>query len=342
PSRSRCWPSLSSPARSRSASSRRVNPWIYCGDSRNRRPRPEQGLQGRQDPPAGAEGCRLQCPPWTGHDGHGSLGLGQVDVDCSAVRPAEARRGRGARARRKPVAEEQPHCRPVSTRALRVHLSGLQPLPGAGRRRTGSAGAAILRRARARGAGARHRRARARRPRQAAAPEDRRPPMNLGRTASAILPAPIMLLAAVSLVAIALGACQRGAASAPNQDTGGAMTPSRYATIASGKVDVEGGVVEVAARHPGVVREVLVQEGDTVRKGQILARLEDREARLAAATARAAVAQARSQLALAEVALRTARREQERLTRLAPSGPVSRQQLDQAADNVTSAEAQLA
>ncbi|TLZ15903.1 MAG: biotin/lipoyl-binding protein, partial [Gammaproteobacteria bacterium] len=59
------------------------------------------------------------------------------------------------------------------------------------------------------------------------------------------------------------------------------MTPSRYATIASGKVDVEGGVVEVAARHPGVVREVLVQEGDTVRKGQILARLEDREARLA-------------------------------------------------------------
>ncbi|TLZ44556.1 MAG: efflux RND transporter periplasmic adaptor subunit [Gammaproteobacteria bacterium] len=166
--------------------------------------------------------------------------------------------------------------------------------------------------------------------------------MNLGRTPSPILPAPIVLLTVVSLVAIELGGCQRGAASAPNQDTGGAMAPSRYATIASGKVDVEGGVVEVAARHPGVVREVLVQEGDTVRKGQILARLEDREARLAAATARAAVAQARSQLALAEVALRTARREQERLTRLAPSGPVSRQQLDQAADNVTSAEAQLA
>src|SRR5205807_7045470 len=61
--------------------------------------------------------------------------------------------GRGARARRKSVAEEQPQCRWVSTRALRVHLSGLQPLPGAGRRRTGGAGAAILRRARARGAG---------------------------------------------------------------------------------------------------------------------------------------------------------------------------------------------
>ena len=38
--------------------------------------------------------------------------------------------------------------------------------------------------------------------------------MNLGRTPSAILPAPIVLLTVVSLVAVALGACQRGAASA--------------------------------------------------------------------------------------------------------------------------------
>jgi HlyD family secretion protein len=152
---------------------------------------------------------------------------------------------------------------------------------------------------------------------------------------------PIVLLTAVSLVAAALGGCERGAASAPNQESV-AMGSSPYAAIAAGKVDVEGGVVEVAARHPGVVREVLVHEGDTVRRGQILARLEDREALLAAATARATVAQARSQLAVAEVALRTARREHERLTRLAPSGLVTRQQLDQAADSVSNAEAQLA
>jgi HlyD family secretion protein len=163
--------------------------------------------------------------------------------------------------------------------------------------------------------------------------------MDLVRTGSPFLRAPIVLTA-VSLVAAALGGCQRGAASAPAQGTGAAMTP--YAAIASGKVDVEGGVVEVAARHPGIVKEVLVHEGDTVKKGQILARLEDREALLAAATARAAVGQARSQLALAEVALRTARREHERLTRLAPSGLVTRQQLDQAADSVSNAEAQLA
>lgn len=163
--------------------------------------------------------------------------------------------------------------------------------------------------------------------------------MNRGSTPSSILRAVTVLLT-VSLLAVSLGACQQGAAAAPKAGTDIAMAP--YATIASGKVDVEGGVVEVAARHPGVVKEVLVQEGDVVKRGQILARLEDREALLAAATARATVSQARSQLALAEVTLRTARREQERLSRLAPSGLVSRQQLDQAADNLSNAEAQLA
>ena len=48
-----------------------------------------------------------------------------------------------------------------------------------------------------------------------------------------------------------------------------------YAATASGKVDVEGGIIQVAARAPGVVRQVFVQEGDEVAKGQALARLED-------------------------------------------------------------------
>ncbi len=39
-----------------------------------------------------------------------------------------------------------------------------------------------------------------------------------------------------------------------------------YAAIAAGKVDIEGGLVDVAARAAGIVREVLVQEGDKVKK----------------------------------------------------------------------------
>jgi hypothetical protein len=46
---------------------------------------------------------------------------------------------------------------------------------------------------------------------------------------------------------------------------------SPYAAIANGKADVEGGVIKVAARRGGVVREVFVNEGDRVVTGQILA-----------------------------------------------------------------------
>ncbi len=120
-----------------------------------------------------------------------------------------------------------------------------------------------------------------------------------------------------------------------------AVPPSPYATIANGKVDIEGGVVEVAARRPGVISEVEVQEGDVVRKGQILARQEDQDARLAVKSAKAAVVQAESQMPLMQVNLRTAQREFERLKTLVAAKLVSQQQVDQAGDSVASAQAQL-
>jgi HlyD family secretion protein len=142
-----------------------------------------------------------------------------------------------------------------------------------------------------------------------------------------------------ALGAAALTACQPGFSSDKHEAAAAANSP--YATIANGKVDVEGGVVEVAARRAGVVREVVVREGDAVRKGEVLARLEDEDSILAVHTARAAVDEARSQLALTEVNLRIARRESERLERIAPSKVVPQQQLDQASDAVTRAQAQL-
>lgn len=120
-----------------------------------------------------------------------------------------------------------------------------------------------------------------------------------------------------------------------------AVPPSPYATIANGKVDIEGGVVEVAARRAGVISEVLVQEGDYVHKGQVLARQEDEDSRLAVKSASAAVAQAESQRPLTQVNLHTAQREYERLKGLAATKLISQQQLDQAGDAVASAQAQL-
>jgi len=99
--------------------------------------------------------------------------------------------------------------------------------------------------------------------------------------------------------------------------------------------------VELPSPRAGTITKILVQEGDTVRKGQILARQEDDDATLAVNSAEAAVAQARSTLSLTQISVQTARREYERLRKLTPSGLVTQQQLDQAADSLATAEAQL-
>jgi len=135
---------------------------------------------------------------------------------------------------------------------------------------------------------------------------------------------------------------QAGAArQAEVEAAAGQEVESPYGAIASGRADVEGGIIQVAARRGGVVREVYVQEGDRVVGGQILARQEDDEARLAVSRAQAEVGQAQSQLANLRVNLNAAQRELARLEELAPSNFVAAQRLDQARDEVASAEAAI-
>ncbi|MDR7229172.1 HlyD family secretion protein [Caulobacter sp. BE264] len=117
--------------------------------------------------------------------------------------------------------------------------------------------------------------------------------------------------------------------------------PSPYAAIAQGKADVEGGVIQVAARRPGIVREVFVQEGDIVTKGQPLAKQEDDDVRLAAQTAAANLSSAKAQLALYQVQLRTAQREFNRLQGLAGANYVAAQKLDAARDQIAQAQANI-
>ena len=136
----------------------------------------------------------------------------------------------------------------------------------------------------------------------------------------------------IVLSAAARKAAAAEAAKAPPPD-------SPYAAIANGKADVEGGIIQVAARRQGIVSEVLVQEGAPVAKGQILARQMDEDSTLAVNRARADVAQSRAQIALLEVQLRTARREAQRLQNLSASNFVAGQRLDAARDAIASAEA---
>jgi len=151
-------------------------------------------------------------------------------------------------------------------------------------------------------------------------------------------------LIAIAMAGLSLSACNMkappGGAKAADKNAV-KVPPSPYAAIANGKVDIEGGVIEVAARRAGVVKEVYVQEGDSVTKGQILARQEDEDSLLAVRTSQANVAQARSQMAQTQVSLATAQREYDRLEKLAPSNFVAQQKLDQASDAIAAAKALL-
>jgi HlyD family secretion protein len=155
--------------------------------------------------------------------------------------------------------------------------------------------------------------------------------MSPSRTAALIL-----LLAAAP---VGLTACQKSDGKAADNAAVAPTTP--YAAIADGKADVEGGIIQVAARAPGVVRDVYVQEGDKVTKGEVLARQEDDAARLAVGTAQANLAQAKAQTALTQTQLTSAQREVDRLKPLIAARYVSTQSVDQAQDVVRNANATL-
>ncbi len=159
---------------------------------------------------------------------------------------------------------------------------------------------------------------------------------------SALIRRPAVWMSALGVTALAVAGgvvMQSGQSKAKTEPSKAAPTGA-YAAVAEGKADVEGGIIQVASRTAGVVREVTVLEGDKVSRGQVLARQEDDAPRLALQTAEANLGQARAQLGVTEVQLTAARRERARLESL--SGVVSGQQTDQAADAIASAQATLA
>ena len=123
--------------------------------------------------------------------------------------------------------------------------------------------------------------------------------------------------------------------------------------MGNGRIEAE--QVDIAAKAPGRIEAVLAAEGDMVRAGQVLARMDTREleaalrqaeaqgrqAQRALEARRAAAGQARSQLALAQSEL-------ERTRSLVQGGFAARQLLDQrvsardtAAAALAAAEAQI-
>ena len=158
---------------------------------------------------------------------------------------------------------------------------------------------------------------------------------------------PVSLILSASLLALAAcGGPAAGGPGGPGGAPGAGIDPASintpYAAIAAGKVDIEGGLVDVAARAPGIVREVLVQEGETVKSGQVLARQDDNDSRLSRNRVAAQLSQAEAQLPILEVQLDAAIREEARLKRLTDEDAASTQAFEQAQDRTKQLEAQVA
>lgn len=120
-----------------------------------------------------------------------------------------------------------------------------------------------------------------------------------------------------------------------------AQEQARAVASARGRVDVEGGLVRLSASHDGVIASVHVEEGDRVRAGQVLARLDDVLAQRQLALVRRELAQAREEVAKAGIEADAAARELGRLAPLARDDTVSAQDLDRARDARALAQAGL-
>ncbi len=139
----------------------------------------------------------------------------------------------------------------------------------------------------------------------------------------------------LAMLALVLGACSAGGEHSASDGAPG----SQWLAVARGTVDVEGGMVQVSARSDGIVESVAVKPGDTVKVGQVLARLDPRGARIRVATAKAGIEQAEAQLDELQVDLEQARWRAPRVAAAAKAGAATGESAGQARDAVASLEA---
>lgn len=119
-------------------------------------------------------------------------------------------------------------------------------------------------------------------------------------------------------------------------------TPRDFVAVAKGKIDVEGGVIRLAAQREGLIQAVFVEEGDRVRKGQLLAQLDTRQAELGVAQARADLAEAQARQTIARARAQAADREAKRLAGLSATSAVPQQDADKAHDDARIQRGELA
>jgi RND family efflux transporter MFP subunit len=128
-------------------------------------------------------------------------------------------------------------------------------------------------------------------------------------------------------VASLLPACSPSG-QAPADSRAGAA--AAYAAVARGRIDIEGGLLNLAMPREGTLATVAVHEGDHVRQGQLLAALDTEPARLAVEAAQAQLEQAQAQLKLLGIKQAAAKQRAQRLAAAAAAGAGDGQSADDA------------
>lgn len=112
------------------------------------------------------------------------------------------------------------------------------------------------------------------------------------------------------------------------------LPASKYAAVAKGKIDVDGGIIEVSARLGGTFRNVPVIEGDIVEAGDVLAVQEDDEEQIALRSANAQIMAAKATMDTLLLRQTIAKREYDRLVPLLTVEASSQLDLDRAMDDI--------
>lgn len=154
--------------------------------------------------------------------------------------------------------------------------------------------------------------------------------------------APALAMFAITLLAACSPRDEEAAVRTALAASAASAPDARFVAIARGRVDVPGGLLQVASPQAGLIQGWSVQPGDLVRKGQVLAQIDARESRLLLDQAKAEQAHAAAQLDALRARLPAARERVGRLQQALDAGAGSGQAVDDAKAAVSDAEKQLA
>ena len=145
------------------------------------------------------------------------------------------------------------------------------------------------------------------------------------------------LVLAIAAV-LSLGACGKSTPSAPPT----AAPVSKFVAIARGRVDVQGGLVHVAASRDGIVAELPKAAGDEVKAGDALVVLDTKQAKITLDAARAELNAAAAQGSMLRAKQPALKQRAARVLEAAAAGAATGQSADDAKQALSELDAEIA